>query len=305
MNAAIRAVVRSASARKCEVIGIRRGYAGLIAGDLQKLSLSSVSGIVNHGGTLLLTARSAEFMTRAGQRKAVEVLTRAQIDGLVAIGGDGTFRGAQVLSQDWKVPVVGLPASIDNDVAGSDYSIGFDTAINTALQAIDKIRDTAVSHDRVFIVEVMGRNNGFIALAVGLAAGVEAILVPELPLDLEGVARRMRAGVARGKLSSIIVVAEGAARADAVGEEIERLTGFETRRTVLGHVQRGGAPSAFDCILASRLGAAAVDLLCHDQTGRMVGLRDGEVITRPFGVARRMKKRIDRRLHRLAQTLSK
>ncbi|HOJ21131.1 MAG TPA: ATP-dependent 6-phosphofructokinase, partial [Armatimonadota bacterium] len=210
MNACIRSVVRTAISRNVEVIGIRRGYDGLIRGDVFPMDAASVGGILNQGGTILLTARSKEFMTREGQEKAVATLKRHGIEGLIVIGGEGSFHGARVLGTEWGVPVVGVPATIDNDIAGTDFSIGFDTAVNVALEAIDKIRDTAASHERIFVIEVMGRSVGFIALEVGLAGGAEAILIPEVPYDLDTVCKRIASGRARGKISSIVVVAEGA-----------------------------------------------------------------------------------------------
>ncbi|WP_253705233.1 6-phosphofructokinase, partial [Thermus scotoductus] len=258
MNAAIRAVVRQAYALGLEVIGIRRGYAGMILGEMVPLGVRDVANILQRGGTVLLTARSQEFLTEEGRAKAAEKLKAAGIEGLVAIGGDGTFRGAMRLLEEHKVPVVGVPGTIDNDLYGTDYTIGFDTAVNTALEAIDRIRDTAASHERVFFIEVMGRSSGFIALDVGLAGGAEVIAVPEEPVDPKTIAEGLMESLRRGKSSSIVVVAEGAYPGGAAGllAAIQEHVRVEARVTVLGHIQRGGSPTAKDRILASRLGAA-------------------------------------------------
>ncbi|RTI10290.1 6-phosphofructokinase, partial [Thermus scotoductus] len=263
MNAAIRAVVRQAYALGLEVVGIRRGYAGMILGEMVPLGVRDVANILQRGGTVLLTARSQEFLTEEGRAKAAEKLKAAGIEGLVAIGGDGTFRGAMRLLEEHKVPVVGVPGTIDNDLYGTDYTIGFDTAVNTALEAIDRIRDTAASHERVFFIEVMGRSSGFIALDVGLAGGAEVIAVPEEPVDPKTIAEGLMESLRRGKSSSIVVVAEGAYPGGAAGllAAIQEHVRVEARVTVLGHIQRGGSPTAKDRILASRLGAAAVEAL--------------------------------------------
>ncbi|RTH04063.1 6-phosphofructokinase, partial [Thermus scotoductus] len=255
MNAAIRAVVRQAYALGLEVIGIRRGYAGMILGEMVPLGVRDVANILQRGGTVLLTARSQEFLTKEGRAKAAEKLKAAGIEGLVAIGGDGTFRGAMRLLEEHKVPVVGVPGTIDNDLFGTDYTIGFDTAVNTALEAIDRIRDTAASHERVFFIEVMGRSSGFIALDVGLAGGAEVIAVPEEPVDPKTIAEGLMESLRRGKSSSIVVVAEGAYPGGAAGllAAIQEHVRVEARVTVLGHIQRGGSPTAKDRILASRL----------------------------------------------------
>lgn len=277
MNAAIRSVVRYGVHHKLEVIGIFRGYAGLINEDLKPLDHRSVSGIINRGGTILETARCGEFLTEEGQRKAVEVLKRNKIDALVVIGGEGTYRGAIQLWERWHIPCVGVPATIDNDLNGTDIAIGADTAINTALEATDKIRDTATSMERIFVVEVMGRDSGFIAIHVALAGGAEDVLVPELKYDLEEMYLDIIEGNRKGKISWIIIVAEGAAKADKVAEKITEITGLETRVVVLGHIQRGGNPTARDRILAARFGAAAVDLILNDEFGKAVGVQDGRI----------------------------
>ncbi|RTH33937.1 6-phosphofructokinase, partial [Thermus scotoductus] len=277
MNAAIRAVVRQAYALGLEVIGIRRGYAGMILGEMVPLGVRDVANILQRGGTVLLTARSQEFLTEEGRAKAAEKLKAAGIEGLVAIGGDGTFRGAMRLLEEHKVPVVGVPGTIDNDLYGTDYTIGFDTAVNTALEAIDRIRDTAASHERVFFIEVMGRSSGFIALDVGLAGGAEVIAVPEEPVDPKTIAEGLMESLRRGKSSSIVVVAEGAYPGGAAGllAAIQEHVRVEARVTVLGHIQRGGSPTAKDRILASRLGAAAVEALAGK--GLIRGFPDGTV----------------------------
>ncbi|WP_253724416.1 6-phosphofructokinase, partial [Thermus scotoductus] len=268
MNAAIRAVVRQAYALGLEVIGIRRGYAGMILGEMVPLGVRDVANILQRGGTVLLTARSQEFLTEEGRAKAAEKLKAAGIEGLVAIGGDGTFRGAMRLLEEHKVPVVGVPGTIDNDLYGTDYTIGFDTAVNTALEAIDRIRDTAASHERVFFIEVMGRSSGFIALDVGLAGGAEVIAVPEEPVDPKTIAEGLMESLRRGKSSSIVVVAEGAYPGGAAGllAAIQEHVRVEARVTVLGHIQRGGSPTAKDRILASRLGAASYPQLTPPTT---------------------------------------
>lgn len=304
MNACIRAVVRTAISRGVEIMGIRRGYDGLIRGEVMPMDAASVGGILNRGGTLLLTARSERFMTREGQQEAVDVLNRHGIEGLVVIGGEGSFHGARVLGTDWGVPVVGVPGTIDNDIAGTDFSIGFDTAVNVALEAIDKIRDTAASHERIFVIEVMGRSVGFIALEAGLAGGAEAILIPEVPHDIGGICKRILDGRSRGKISSIVVLAEGAGRAVEIGPKIEELTGLETRETILGHIQRGGTPTAFDRLLAARLGHAAVDQLLGGRHTSMVGVAGERIQVCDIDAAWTIEKRINLDLYQLAQVLA-
>lgn len=303
MNAAIRAVVRQAAALKIEVIGISRGYAGLIQGDFRRLNTGSVAGIIHRGGTILLTARSEEFRTEAGRATALDNLHREGIEGLVVIGGDGSFHGAVHLAKKG-LPVIGIPGTIDNDIAGTDYTIGFDTAVNTAVEAISRIRDTATSHERIFIIEVMGRRSGQIALAAGIAGGAEFILIPEYPVNYDRVVEKLEQGRHRGKLHSIIVVAEGVGSALEVSEEIARRTRLESRVTILGHIQRGGAPTAFDCMLASRLGARAVDLLADGASSRMVGIAANELVDRDLETVLREKKSIDPELYRLAEVLA-
>lgn len=306
MNAAIRAVVRQAAVLGLEVIGIRHGYAGMIRGEFLPLGPRDVANILQRGGTVLLTARSQAFMTEEGRKEAYRKLSEAGIEGLVAIGGDGTFRGAMRLLEEFRIPVVGVPGTIDNDLYGTDYTIGFDTAVNTALEAIDRIRDTAASHERVFFIEVMGRNAGFIALDVGLAGGAEVIALPEVPVDPRRVAEVLLDSQRRGKTSSIVVVAEGAYPRGAEGllKAIRAHVEVEARVTVLGHIQRGGSPTAKDRILASRLGAAAVEALFGGTSGVMVGEVEGEVELTPLKDAVERKKGINRALLDLVQTLS-
>ncbi|GIM47111.1 ATP-dependent 6-phosphofructokinase [Collibacillus ludicampi] len=274
MNAAIRAVVRSAIYRGLEVIGIKRGYTGLISGDLVPMDLGSVADIIHRGGTILYTARCEEFKTKEGQQKGLKVLREQGIEGLVVIGGDGSFRGAKALAE-LGVQTIGIPGTIDNDIPCTDFTIGFDTAVNTVIQAVDKIRDTATSHERTYVVEVMGRHAGDIALWAGLAAGAESILIPEEPFDLQAIIDKLKRGVSRGKRHSIIIVAEGAGKGFEIGEEIHRATGWETRVTVLGHIQRGGSPTAFDRTLASRMGDMAVELLLKGEGKKMIGIQGG------------------------------
>jgi 6-phosphofructokinase 1 len=277
MNAAIRSVVRYGVHHNLEVIGILRGYKGLINEELTPLDHRSVSGIINRGGTILETARSKEFFTEEGQLRALDVVKRNAIDALIVVGGGGTYHGALQLWEKGNIPCVGVPATIDNDLNGTDSAIGVDTAINTALEATDKIRDTATSMDRIFVVEVMGRDSGYIAIHVALAVGAEEVLVPELSFDLRDMCDDIAEGTRRGKCSWIIIVAEGAAKAADVAATITKITDLETRVVVLGHIQRGGAPTARDRILATRLGAAAVDLLLKHEYGKAVGVHNGTI----------------------------
>jgi 6-phosphofructokinase 1 len=303
MNAAVRAVVRKAIYEGLEVIGIRRAYAGLIQGDFRKMDLGSVADIIHRGGTILHTARCEEFKTPEGQRTAIEKARNAGIEGVVVIGGDGSLRGAQVLNR-FGLPAVGIPGTIDNDLACTDYTIGFDTAVNTVINAIDKIRDTATAHERTFIIEVMGRHCGDIALAAGLASGAESILVPEGGADMNDICNRLNRGRKRGKRYSIVVLAEGAGKGFTVAEEIEQRTGVEPRVTVLGHIQRGGSPTAFDRILASRLGAKAVDLLLEGTYNCMVGMMKNAVVYTDIDTVLSAKKEFDAENYHLAAVLS-
>lgn len=276
MNAAIRAVVRYAGFKNIETVGVIAGYKGLVNADFIPLYHCSVSNIINRGGTILKTARCEEFKTEAGQKKAVENLKKNKIDGLVVIGGDGSYRGAHEFSSRG-VAVIGVPGTIDNDICGTDKTIGCDTAVDTALEAIDKIRDTATSLERIYLVEVMGRESGYIAIHVGLGAGAEDCLIPERKFNLKKMCEDIKQGNKKGKVSWIIVVAEGAAKASDVARDITKVTGLETRVAVLGYIQRGGIPQAADRILAIRLGAAAVDLLIKGETDKAVGIMAGKI----------------------------
>ncbi|MCG0274804.1 MAG: 6-phosphofructokinase [Thermosediminibacteraceae bacterium] len=303
MNAAIRAVVRSAIYNGMEVYGIRRGYAGLLSADFVEMDLRTVGDIIHRGGTILRTARSEEFKTPEGMEKALENLKTLGIEGLVVIGGDGSFRGAIELSKRG-VATIGIPATIDNDIPFTDYSIGFDTAINTVVEAVNKIRDTATSHERTFIIEVMGRESGHIALYSGLACGAETILVPEIPYTIEDVCEKVVTGLKRGKLHTIIILAEGAGNAFDVGKKIKDITGFETRVTVLGHLQRGGTPTAFDRILASQMGGKAVELLKSGLSNKMVGWVRGELVVTDLEKILTTQKTFNKELFELANILS-
>ena len=278
MNAAIRGVVRACLYRGIECVGIRRGYNGLIAGDIERMNSSNVSHIINRGGTILYTARSDEFRTQAGQERAAATCKLLGLDGIVAIGGDGTFRGAEALSKHG-ISVVGIPATIDNDIVCTDYTIGFDTASNTAVDAIDRLRDTMQSHERCSVVEVMGRNAGHLALYVGLAVGATAVLMPEVPLDFENdVVEKIRRARLSGKTHYMIVVAEGAGSAMEIGDKIQQALTLNPRVTILGHIQRGGTPSARDRVMATRMGYQAVEVLAAGKTNRVICSRNGSMI---------------------------
>lgn len=307
MNAAVRSVVRRAASRERDVVGFRRGFEGLMQSDHEALRPRDVSNILQRGGTFLKSARSERFQTDEGRQAAASVLTTLDVDALVVIGGDGSFRGAAALATHWDGRVVGVPATIDNDIGGTDETIGFDTALNTALDAIDRIRDTASAHERLFLVEVMGRSSGYIALDVGVAGGAEEILVPEIETDLEACAARLVAAREKGKMMSILVCAEGQnpSGAFSVAEELERRTGFEPRVTVLGHIQRGGRPSARDRVLATKLGAFAVDVVSRGETGVMVGELAGELVTTPFAELAAHPKRLDPYLLELLPVLAR
>ena len=306
MNAAVRAVVRSALHREKEVFGIHRGYQGMIEGEIKKMSRHSVSNIIQRGGTILKTARSEAFLTKEGRQKAHESLQQHGIEGLAAIGGDGTFRGAVVFHAEFGVPMVGIPGTIDNDLYGTDFTIGFDTAVNTALGAVDKIRDTAESHDRIFLIEVMGRQAGFIGLAVGLSGGAEEIMIPETKTDLDELCQKVESWARKKKGSRIIIVSEGDELGSAaeIGRKIAERTGADYRVCVLGHMQRGGSPTARDRILASRLGRAAVDALLDGETNVMVGEVNNKVVRTALRETWAKKKRIDRSQFELSQILT-
>lgn len=306
MNACLRAVVRSAVRAGCRVVGIHRGYAGMLAGEFQDMPATSVSNIIHLGGTIIKTGRCEEFFHPEGRAMAAEQLRKAGIEGLVAIGGEGTFQGAHKLWLEHNVAVIGVPGTIDNDLYGTDATIGYDTAVNTALDAIDRIRDTATSHDRLFFVEVMGRRAGFIALAVGVAGGAEMILVPEMAVSCQQIYDTIAAGVRRGKTSSIIVVAEGDEEGGAlqIARRVSELGPIESRVTILGHVQRGGRPTAFDRMLASELGAAAVQALLEGDCDKMVGRVNKEIVRTPLVDTWEKRKEFSFRLHELAQVLA-
>jgi len=306
MNAAVRAVVRWLSSHEVEVVGIKRGYAGMIDGDFTPMTPRDVANIIQRGGTILRTARSKAFMTPEGRAEAAKQLAKAGIEGLVAIGGDGTFRGAIKFIQEHRLPMVGVPGTIDNDLYGTDFTIGFDTAVNTALDAIDRIRDTAASHERVFFIEVMGRHAGFIALNVGLAGGAEMIALPEVSTGPDEIAEQIRVSEAKGKSSSIIVVAEGAypGGADTLMKAAQEIYPFDGRVTVLGHIQRGGSPTAHDRVLASRLGAAAAETLIAGTSGVMLGEVEGEIALTPLAEAVEKRKPINQSLYELAGILA-
>ena len=294
MNAAVRAVVRAAIFRGIEVVGIRRGYNGLINGDIVRLDEKSVAHIINRGGTMLYTARSMEFMTEEGQQKAVNTCKMLGLEGIVAIGGDGTFRGALALSKHG-ISVVGIPGTIDNDIACTNYCIGFDTAANTAIECIDKLRDTMQSHERCSVVEVMGRSAGHLALYVGLAVGATAVLVPESDQDFDTeVIEKIRNARLNGFTHYMVVVAEGAGSAFEVAERIKEETALEPRVTVLGHIQRGGNPTARDRVTATRMGYRAVDILASGGTNRIVCLRNGTMCDMDIDEALAMQKGIDK-----------
>ena len=278
MNALIRSVVRSASANDISVLGIRRGYSGLINGDIIEMGARSVDGIIRKGGTMLYTARCKEMLTEEGLQKAADTCRYLGIDGLICCGGDGTFRGAQALSRKG-VPCIGVPGTIDNDIGCSDYTIGFDTACNTAIECIEKLRDTMQSHERCSVVEVMGRRAGHLALQVGCAVGATAICLPERQLDFDTeIVERMRIGRIKGRNHHIIIVAEGYGSAQAVADQIHEATGIDTRVTILGHIQRGGSPSAMDRVMATRMGYAAVRALMEGKTNRVV-VSDNNIVT--------------------------
>ena len=278
MNAAVRAIVRKGIYEGFEVYGINYGFAGLVAGDIRKLNPSDVSDLIGRGGTFLYSARYPEFANREGQEKGIEQLKKFGIEGLVVIGGDGSYHGAVALTK-LGFPTIGVPGTIDNDIPGTEFTIGFDTAINTVLEALDRLRDTATSHVRTFIVEVMGRNAGDIALWTGVASGAEQILVPEKNFDLEKVAEEIKQGRINGKKHTIIVLAEGVMSGDALAKKLREIDPeFHTRVTVLGHVQRGGAPTVRDRVLASRMGAKAIDLLKQNVGGVCVGIQGGKIV---------------------------
>ncbi|GEL12107.1 6-phosphofructokinase [Flavobacterium glycines] len=308
MNAAIRSVVRTCAYHNIECVGIYRGYQGMIEGDFEEMGPRSVNNIINKGGTILKSARSAEFRTPEGRKKAHENLLKAGIEALVVIGGDGTFTGALIFNSEYNFPVMGIPGTIDNDIYGTTHTLGYDTALNTVVDCIDKIRDTASSHNRLFFVEVMGRDAGHIALNAGIAGGAEEILIPEEDLGLDRLLESLQKSKASGKSSSIVVIAEG----DKIGKNVfelkdyvdANLPEYDVRVSVLGHMQRGGSPSCFDRVLASRLGVKAVESLLDGVSNFMVGLKNDSVNLTPLSLAIKGKSEIDRELLRVSDIIT-
>jgi len=304
MNAAIRAVVRTGLFYGLEVWGIERGYSGLLEGQFTPMNISSVGGIIQRGGTILKTSRSEKFKTKAGLEIAVKMLSNFKIDGLIPIGGDGTLRGALALS-DLGIKTIGIPATIDNDLYKTDMSIGVDTALNTVLNAIDKIKDTASSHQRAFIIEVMGRNSGYLSLISGIAGGVEEIIIPEVSFNLRDISSKLKKGYQRGKAHCIVVVAEGVDKTYEIAQYLKDKIGFETRVTILGYLQRGGSPTVFDRLLASRLGAAAVEHILKGETSKMVGLIGNDIKATELKTVLSRQKNINQNIYDLAQILAR
>ena len=307
MNAAIRAVVRTACYHEVEIYGISRGYQGLIDGDVRLMGARDVGGIIKRGGTILRTARCQAFREPEGRAAAMSVLKEHGIEGLVIIGGDGSYRGAVDLHSEYGIPCIGIPGTIDNDIGGTDFTIGYDTALNIAMEAIDRIRDTAESHDRTFFVEVMGRHSGYLAMMSGIAGGAEEILVPETPTDIPSLVEHLKKTRAKGKTSAIVVVAEGddAGNAIDVARKVNEASDLgNSRVVVIGHLQRGGTPSAFDRILASRLGLRAVEALLEGQTGKMVGISSNSVVLRPLSEAWECRTQFDPSMLRVAHVLA-
>ena len=304
MNAAVRAVVRSGCEKGMRVMGIRRGYNGLMYGDMYEMNLRSVSNIINRGGTILYSARSPEFKTEEGMQKAINVCREVGLEGVVVIGGDGSFRGARDLSLRG-IPCVGIPGTIDNDIACCDYTIGFDTSMNTVMQMVDRLRDTTESHDRCSVVEVMGRRAGYIALNAGIACGATTILIPEIEFDFErDVIERMKRTQKTGKRHFIIIVAEGIGGVSEMAKKIEEVTGIESRATILGHVQRGGSPTVRDRVTGSLMGCKAVELLEKGIGNRVVATRKEDIVDYDIFEALNMTKHIDEGLYRLAHEIS-
>lgn len=303
MNAAIRAVVRTGIYHDMEVYGIYNGYQGLMEGKIKKLEVGSVGDIIQRGGTMLYSARCEEFKTDEGQKVAIEQLEKFGIEGLIVIGGDGSFQGASKLTAKG-YPCIGVPGTIDNDIPGTDFTIGFDTALNTIVEAVDKIRDTATSHERTYVIEVMGRNAGDLALWAGLANGAESVLIPEQDYNFEDVVARLKRGHERGKKHSIIILAEGVGNGIEFGKRIEESSELETRVTVLGHIQRGGSPTGTDRVLASRLASKAVHLLREGKAGKMVGIQNNKLVHHDIMDVLKQKHQIDLSMHDLTCELS-
>ncbi|MEO0122403.1 MAG: 6-phosphofructokinase [candidate division WOR-3 bacterium] len=306
MNAAIRAIVRTALYKGYEVLGIKHGYKGLINNDMIRLDHYAVANIIQRGGTIIGTARCDEFETDKGMKKAKKIIEQNKIDCVIVIGGDGTMRGAKAFSEKFGMNLIGLPGTIDNDLYGTDFTIGFDTAVNSALEAVDRIRDTASSLERVFFIEVMGRYAGFISLAVGLAGGAEDVIIPETPTDIEEIARTIQNNIKKGKKSNIIIVAEGdeAGNALTIAKKVKKLTGEDYRVAVLGYIQRGGTPTANDRILASKLGYYAVEALENDRYGVMVGEIEGKIVYTPFEDTYSIKKPVEDYIYKMIKILS-
>ncbi len=307
MNAAIRAVTRSAIFNGWKVKGIYRGYRGLITGEIVEFRTQNVSNIIQQGGTILKTARCKEFMTEEGRKQAYEMMRSHEIDALVVIGGDGSLSGARVFANEYNVPVVGLPGTIDNDLYGTDSTIGYDTALNTIMECVDKIRDTATSHERLFFIEVMGRDAGFLALNGAIASGAEAAIIPEISTEVDQLAELIQNGFRKSKNSSIVLVAESPVTGGAMGlaERVKaEFPGYDVRVSILGHLQRGGSPTACDRILASRMGAAAIDALIDDQRNVMIGIKNDEIVYVPFTKAIKNDKPINRGLLSTLRRLS-
>lgn len=304
MNAAIRAVVRVGVREDLEVFGVERGFCGLIEGRIKKMSFNDVAGIMEKGGTILRSSRCEEFRTAEGRKKAAVNLREHSIDGLVVIGGEGSLTGALILYEEHTIPVVGIPGTIDNDIGMTDMCVGVDTCLNTVVDAIQKLKDTASSHERAFIVETMGRESGYIALVSGLTTGAEAVIVPEVPVNYDTLSSRLLEERKRGKINCIIVVAEGAASAYEVARSLENRIGYDTRITILGHVQRGGSPTAFDRLLASRMGAQAVHALLDGDHCMMMALELGKIVHVPLKEVIENKKTLDMSLYNLAYQLS-
>ncbi|MGA1845877.1 6-phosphofructokinase [Deferribacter abyssi] len=304
MNAAIRSVVRTAISKGLEVYGIEQGYKGMIEGKFKKLESKDVANIIQRGGTFLRSARSERFKTEDGQKEAIKNLERFNIDALIVIGGDGSLRGANVLCKKYGVKVVGIPGSIDNDIYGTDMSIGVDTALNTIIRCIDSINDTASSHDRTFLIEVMGRNCGYLALMSAIAGGAEAVLIPEVPYNIERIIEKIKRRYEEGKTRSIIIVAEGVGSAYDFGKVFGMIGGFETRITVLGHLQRGGSPTVFDRTLATRMGAFAVEVLFDGACGDMVALQKTKMELVKLDEVLLKRKELDPTLLEIAEMLS-
>lgn len=303
MNAAIRAVTRTALKKGYRVLGVKRGYHGLLRGEIEELYSRSVSETLQKGGTILQTARSKEFATPNGIKKAVEVAKIFGIDALVVIGGDGSYKGARALANSG-LPTIGIPGTIDNDIASTDYTIGYDTALNTAMQAIDKIRDTSSSHDRCSVIEVMGRDAGYIAVNLGIANGAEAIIIPEKDYDINEIKRTIIEGSNNGKRHYVIIVSEGVGGSQKLCKDVEESTGIESRVSILGYIQRGGSPSLVDRVVASRMGNYAVELIDKGIVNRIIGKRGGDIVDYEINEALEMKKTIDMDLVDLVDTLS-